>query len=661
MKNVIRLLAFAAPVFLIAAAAAAQTPPADITAMTLEDLLAVEVVSTASKFPQEVTEAPASITVITAEEIRRSGHRTLSDTLRGVRGFYTTYDRNYSYVGMRGFARPGDYNTRILLLLDGHRLNDGIYDMAPIGTDFPVDISLIERIEIIRGPGSSLYGTSAFFAVINVVTRTGATRNGLRVEALGGSLGTGGVSASIGGLFGGDREVLVGGSTYRSSGQERLRYPEFDTDGDGAGVAVGLDDDRASNVFASASAGPFSIRAGVAHRRKQIPTASFGTVFGNSGESTVDDRAFVDGVYDGVLGRGWAGTARLAYDYYRYQGHYPFDYGEDGIAGSQDGATVQTLTGELTARRRFARVHLFTAGVEVRHQGQNNQWGRNIYGESLDVDAPGTDAGFYAQDEVRFFPWLLGNVGVRVDRFSAYGAHAAPRAGLVILPRRETAIKVLYGHAFRAPNAYELFYYPLTLDADRRLGPEQMRSSELVWEESLSRYVRTVVTAFRYDAERIIEQRILDGADESSIYFANGGGVRGVGVEGEIETRLSSGISARVSHTFARVSDPLTGSAVSNSPRHLSKLNLQFPVSRLFLAIEGQYVGRRLTLGGDALPGFFIPNIVLSSPADRRIGFTVGVYNAFDHSYADPGAEEHVQRAIPQDGRTMLARVRVAF
>ena len=73
--------------------------------------------------------------------------------LRSVRGFYTTYDRNYSYVGIRGFARPGDYNTRVLLLVDGHRLNDGIYDMAPIGTDFPIDVSLIERVEVIRGPG----------------------------------------------------------------------------------------------------------------------------------------------------------------------------------------------------------------------------------------------------------------------------------------------------------------------------------------------------------------------------------------------------------------------------------------------------------------------------------------------------------------------------
>ena len=131
----------------------AQTAPgSDAGRMSIEDLLSAEVVSTASKFPQEVREAPASITVITAADIKRYGHRTLNDVLRSVRGIYTSYDRNYAYIGTRGFSRPGDYNTRVLLLLDGHRLNDELYDMATIVTDYPIDVSLIDSVELIRGP-----------------------------------------------------------------------------------------------------------------------------------------------------------------------------------------------------------------------------------------------------------------------------------------------------------------------------------------------------------------------------------------------------------------------------------------------------------------------------------------------------------------------------
>jgi outer membrane receptor for ferrienterochelin and colicins len=656
-----RLFAPALLVGLLAPAASAQTPPPDVGTMSIEDLLGVHVVTTASKFSQEIREAPASITVIGADEIRRYGHRTLADALRSVRGFYTTYDRNYSYIGMRGFARPGDYNTRMLLLVDGHRLNDVTFDMAPIGTDFPVDVSLIDRIEIIRGPGSSLYGTSAFFAVVNVITRTGASRPGLQLEAQAGSLDTRAATASFGRLFGNGRELLLSGSTYGSAGQARLHYPEFGTGGPDDGMALDLDDDESSTAFGSLTAGRVSIRGGAVHRRKQIPTASYGTVFGDDRESTVDDRAFLNVVRDGPVGRGWSGTARLAYDYYGYRGDYPLDYGDDGVVVFQDAADAHTVTGEVTARRRVARSHFVTAGVEVRHQIHNQQRASDNSGEVLNVAAPGTNLGVYVQDEVRLFPWLIGNFGVRLDRFPSFGLHATPRAGLVFLPRAQSAVKLLYGRAFRAPNAYELHYYNAVLDGEFPLGPEQIQSTELVWEESLSRYVRTTVTAFHYDASRIIEQQRLPGGSLDEIYFANGGGINGTGVEAEVEAKLSGGAAARVSHAFARVHDGISGSAVSNSPRHVSKAGLQLPVSRLFLSLEGQFVGERLTLGGETADSFFTQNITLTSAVDRRIALTIGVYNAFNHAYSDPGGEEHLQPSIRQDGRTVLARVRVAF
>jgi outer membrane receptor for ferrienterochelin and colicins len=110
----------------------------------------------ASKFDQKLTEAPASVTLITASDIKKFGWRTLAEILQSVGGFFTTYDRNYHYVGVRGFGRPRDYNTRVLLLVDGHRVNDAINDSAFIGTDFPLDVDLIDRVEIIRGPSSSL-------------------------------------------------------------------------------------------------------------------------------------------------------------------------------------------------------------------------------------------------------------------------------------------------------------------------------------------------------------------------------------------------------------------------------------------------------------------------------------------------------------------------
>ena len=144
----------------------------------------------ASERLQPVTEAPASVSFITAEEIARYGYRTLADILRGVRGMYVTDDRNFSFVGARGFGKPGDYNSRILLLVNGHRVNDNVFGQAEIGAEFGLDPAMFERVEIIRGPASSLYGDSAFFAVVNVITKTGASLDGSIGDLETGTLGT---------------------------------------------------------------------------------------------------------------------------------------------------------------------------------------------------------------------------------------------------------------------------------------------------------------------------------------------------------------------------------------------------------------------------------------------------------------------------------------
>ncbi len=641
--------------------AAQDTPSGQpVSEMSMQDLLSVEVVSTASKFPQAIREAPASITVVTAEEIRRFGYRTLGDALRSVRGFYTTYDRNYSYVGMRGFARPGDYNTRVLLLVDGHRLNDDIYDQAPIGTDFPIDLSLIERIEVIRGPASSLYGSNALFGVVNVVTKTGAARRGVRADAAAGSLATGGAAASYGRLFGDGRELLVAATTYRSAGQRQLHFPEYAAEGAADGMAVDLDQDEMSTAFGSLSMGRWSFRGSAVHRHKQVPTASFGSVFGDDREATDDDRAFLSGLYDGPLGQGWMGVARVAYNYYGYAGAYPYDYGEAGIAVSQDEATSHALTGELTARRRLGRVHLVSIGTELRRSLHNRQLLREPVGEGFDINRPGTTLGVYLQDEIRPASWLLLNAGIRLDRLSTYGTHFTPRVGVVLLPRPQTAIKVLHGRAFRAPNTYERFYYNLALGLDAELRPEQIKTSELVWEETLSKYIRTSVTGFVSNVDRLIEQRAVSDASLDDLYFVNAGDARARGVEAEVELRLDNGIAGRISHAFADVRDQ-HDLPVSNSPRHLSKLAVQIPLPAVVVGLEGQYVGERLTLDGSRLAPFLLPNLTVSSRAEGRLTVSMSVYNVFNHTYADPGAEEHLQAAIRQDGRTALFRIGYGF
>ena len=100
----------------------------DLTELSLEELMQIKVpvVYSASKFEQKATEAPSSVTVITSDEIKRYGYRTLGDILASVQGFYVSYDRNYDFLGARG-VNLGDFNSRILLLIDGHRINNDLF------------------------------------------------------------------------------------------------------------------------------------------------------------------------------------------------------------------------------------------------------------------------------------------------------------------------------------------------------------------------------------------------------------------------------------------------------------------------------------------------------------------------------------------------------
>src|SRR5580692_6802382 len=123
----------------------------DLAEQSLTDLMNIKVYG-AARYIQPASDAPVSVTVVTRDEIDKAGYRTLADILRSVRGFYISNDRLYSYVGVRGFSNPGDYNTRVLLMVDGHRLNDAIYEQAMVGTEFALDVDLIARVEIIRGP-----------------------------------------------------------------------------------------------------------------------------------------------------------------------------------------------------------------------------------------------------------------------------------------------------------------------------------------------------------------------------------------------------------------------------------------------------------------------------------------------------------------------------
>jgi iron complex outermembrane receptor protein len=650
----------------------APTPPAattadahDLTTLSLDELMRmnVDVVSSASKFTQEVTNAPASITIVTGDEIRRLGERTLKDILEGVRGFYTLDDRNYSYVGVRGFARPGDYNTRVLLLVNGHRTNDPIYDQARIGNELLVDVDAIERVEVIRGPGSSLYGTEAFFAVVNVITRKAASADGLRVGIGGGSLGTSTGRATLGHLFGNGADLFVSGAAEDATGNRTLYFPEFDAPATGFGIARNADGERHQQLFASLSLGAFTIRGASMRRAKHVATGAYDTVFGDARFVTRDNQSMVEGVYEGAFGRGWTGVARAGFDHYDYSGDYPMDYGDEGVRIYADEAHVNWLTSELTLNRRMGTRHVVTTGVEWRQSLNERQFSAEYTGVAGDIRTHSGSWGAYVQDEFTILPRLVVNGGARIDHLARFGEEVAPRAALIYHPARTTTFKLLHGRAFRAPNAYELYYYAAQA-AVPSLEPEQIATTEGIWEQYAGRHLRSSVSIFESRISKLISQQAVAGETGDDLFFANTGTARAHGVEGELEGRWGRILTTRLSHTMVTTEDVSTHARLSNSPQNVTKFALIVPLAGMFssVAVEGERIGSRLTIERSTLPSAYLTNVtLLSARLPHRSEFSFTIHNAFDRRYLVPAAEEHPEQAIAQDGRTLHAQLAVGF
>ena len=652
--------AFALALSLHAAAACAADAPRDLTALPLEQLLAMEVFS-ASKFVQSASEAPALVTVISAADIRTYGWRTLGDVARSVRGQYVSYDRSYSYLGERGFLRPGDFNTRFLLLVDGNRVNDAVYDQAPVGGEFPLDLALIERIEFVPGPGSSIYGSSAFFGVINVISKKASDLPGNRVALEAGSAGARAASTSRGWSSPGGASFLLAASAHRSDGRD-LYYAEFDTPEQNHGVAAGLDYERGERLLASARAGQLAVTAMHARRVKGVPTASYFQPFNDPRSKITDRQSYLNAAWRSAAAGPEQVSARLFLG--RYDSFGDYIYPDQARTVNHDGSSSRWWGGELSlVSSRFAG-HTVLAGLDYQRDYRLQQYTFDVapYYSYLDDRRRGQRTGVYLQDEVALSPRLRLNAGLRYDRNTGMGGVFSPRVALIAGLGPDTTLKAIYGSAFRAPNAFERYYaYPGPGGqlANPGLEKESIRSSELALVHQLGERSRLTGTLFTNRVAGLITQTVYDDIPETR--FENAARLRAHGGELEYERRWDSGASLRASYSYAHVGHGGPGQEVS-APSHLAKLNAAAPVGALWrAAFEAQYVGARSTQSG-AASSYLVANANLSTlRLARNVEASIAITNLFDRRYADPGTPEHQQRSIAQDGRSMRARIGYVF
>jgi iron complex outermembrane receptor protein len=459
-----------------------STPQESELALFQLDSAMSQSVSSATGSQTRASEAPAVITVITREEIEVRGYRSLADALRTVPGFYDVFDGVTHNVGVRGInAGLGASGSIIKLMIDGLPV-----DYRPTNGNFfgeeLVPLQAVERIEVIRGPASALYGANAFLGVINVITRSGADVDGVRLV---------GDGLAYNKNPGGGGSVLVGGASGRVDLLVGARLEQIDRSG-------------LPMPQSGSNAGMFSALAATS-KDTSTPAAFFA-------RATVDDILHgklslmaslqrLDAADPFFLLNPLNTTSRVSLLNQNYRAKYEVDIGsrvslsaygnaflgapnaDNALDPGKPGILFIPQVGALgggggaEARIRIHELVSLTVGADYLHEdhlvqsysqqltldqtGGNLKAGTTLLGTGAGVHHTFDNFGAFAQLLVSTRFGLSGIAGVRVDDHSVYGINPTTRVGLVYAPSQLLSFKLLYGSSFKAPSAEQLYTQPI--------------------------------------------------------------------------------------------------------------------------------------------------------------------------------------------------------
>jgi outer membrane receptor protein involved in Fe transport len=627
-------------------------------------------VEAASKTEERASDAPASITVISREEIRAFGYQTVAEALNAVRGVYVSDDRTYVNLGFRGFSPLGDYNTRLLILVDGHTVSDPWVGQGFVGRELDVDLADVERIEVVRGAGSALYGGGAFFGVINVVHQTAPEGAHAAVE---GSLGT--LGSDLGRVTGsmatkdGRMSVLASAGLYDSAGVQAYISPQPIN---GQTVALNADAERAFHADFRAQLGDFKLLAGFNDRRKDSPIGQFGTVFGLP-EIQTDRFGFGELRFDHHFEGDWDLTARAYYDASDYHGTFPYSTPTDDDPNAST-PNYQTGGGNETGielRGRLPEVfhNRLTVGTEGQYRFGIYQTSESTGTYTLnDLNRVDRIASAYLNDDIQFGKLLVVTAGVRADdHFDSFHLSVNPRLAVVAHFYEGATTKLLLGKAFRAPTIYERFYQDgITQVEAGRLNPEQIYSGELEHTHPFSDELSLTGAIFYSDISQLID--LVPINDTFSQYQNVPGHVHSFG--GELEARFQPGrallVEAAYAYQHSRTED---GAELENSPANTGVFRAMVPIVNEVLigATELVYNSSRLAPADDNGQTYRVGeavlwNLILSGEYSRwRLRYSAGIYNLLDQQYSQPAQGELPGVTVAQNGRTLRVQLAVAF
>ena len=458
-----------------------------------------------------------------------------------------------------------------------------------------------------------------------------------------------------------DLELMVSASIPRSDGDTLW----MDFGDQGSGLARGLDGERDQEFNLTARRGPWSF--GLAHgdRRKDDPTGVYLADPLVPGSDQGDRYTVAHLGWQDALSDTLSLSTRAFVGDYRYESTLIYDgepYAYPAAAGWY-GAELQLVSTALAA-------HTLMLGVEYQ---RNRRLDQNVV-ELADPDSDynrrdrrdGYRAGIHLQDEWRLGDTVSATLGLRADHNDVTGTQFSPRVGLIWSASAQTAFKLLYGRAHRAPNAYQAYYAEEDfLDPNPELDGETVDTFEIVADHRVSPQLHLRAALYQWEVENLIGFVDASERGERAGQYQSIGAVKSRGLELSADRSWRNGARLRGNISIQHATDD-AGQRVENSPRVLGRLNFAAPIpaSPLRMGLELAYDGNRRSPLGDEVAGSWRSNLHLV--AERWIPgaeVSLSVLNLFDADYAHPGAgsSTHWMDRITQDGRSLRLKFDYRF
>lgn len=649
-------------------------------------------VITASKTLEHISKTAATVTVITDREIREMGARDLMDVLSTVPGLGITINAIGAYeIEARGVKTPG--SEKILVMVDGHSVNK--LDSGSANHFFSnLILENIKKIEIVRGPGSAIYGANAFLGVINIISKQAADVDGVEINSGGGSYGTWQHNLMIGKKIN-DLEIYASLALMDTEGYKGFVPQDMQTvmdsfSGTNASKAPGYTNTwlRKHDFDFVARYQDFSFKGRYIKDDRGLLTGML---------DALDDRGymqfetyFLELSYSGSLASNLDWNAKLYRDYSAYDSIFvgfppgftsPMGVFPEGIiGGGRDKNTKHGVETQFTWDWNRSNKVVFGAMSEYQKQfdvGQKanfnhftgapldslqdvSSWANWSKDASRNLWAIYLEGLFDIRDNLRF------TTGARYDRYSDFGGTFNPRAGLTWEFNKGHDFKFLYGRAFRAPSFNELYMTNIPSGAGNpALKPETINTLEVSLGSKLTKSTNSRITLFRNNINNLIA---LSAPAPIARQFENLNSVISEGVELELKTRFNEGSYLAMNYIFQNPRDKITG-RLADVPSRKGNIMANWQINKKFnLGSKLFLKGSMPRAQGDTRSGVAGYGIVNSTLIARNLlkgweglELRFSIFNLLDKKYADPAPANTLQEDYPKPGRSFFGEARFVF